>query len=81
MHAYLDRYAPIVDRNAEGPTPMVARDIRVERPVEASSIRLTVTRWERLDRLTTDGPTFRFPLDEPDRTFDEIIQVDAECEP
>ena len=81
MHTYLDGYAPIVDRDTEGPTPLLARDIRVEWPLEASSIHLTMTRWERLDKLTPDGPTFRFPLDEPDRTFDEVVQVDAECEP
>ncbi len=77
MRTQLGDYRPVVAPQANGPLPKMAHDILAEWPTEKASIRLVVRKWERLDALDTEAEAFVAPLD---RGYDEVEQVDRECE-
>lgn len=78
LHTGLSDYGPVRSESAAG--PMMARELRLEWPLEKSSIRLRIGTWRRLDLVDADAEAFVFPLADG-MTFRTVEQIDRACEP
>ena len=77
MHTSLDKYRPVRGDFPTGEAPQMAHKIHVEWPIRKATMDLEISHWSRNDRIDVNAIAFEFPGDD----FDEVVQVDTECEP